>query len=309
MSRTRLPLSVIFLLAVFLPGCGVFDFAGQGFVLRHDVEADALEVEITYRGVQALAVSDRAREDAGTFAATVAANNRRAAKALAGMLKGERTIVLLYPMLTYELDRRDPEQEPEGSPDDHEESAGKWSDRISVLECRVAHDEAGRLSVYQKLRFEDISRGVDLLNESWCLDILKWSRSENFEVGLPWLDERSRDALVARAAHGVGPLALNRGEIVLTFPLTSLSVARLMAFATEQLRADTDELMPLLSFFTASLSDIRIEEDELVLRFAPDESGTLHFDWPGVVRDYDPSLDEYLREQGFDFSSVYMAEK
>ena len=305
MPRKHFSFTLLLVLASLLPGCGIFDFTGQGIALSHDAEADALELELTYHGVQALEAVKYTHEGEAQQPREVSAAVDKAFEALEAMSQGERTFVIAFPRAVFALDREDPALE---TFSDHEKRTWEWTKGISLLECRIDHDEAGQLGVYQKLRFAKISKGVALLNEGWCLGMADLTSEDEFALNTPFLDDRTRELLCASVAEGRGPFALDEGALTLTFPITGATAAHLLAYMSKELATEDAEYWALLlEAVLAPVSELEISDEEVRLSYAPDDSGVLRFELPGMTRDYDPALADFLRESDLALPASFKA--
>ena len=303
MRRRPMKLLLAVLLGSLLPGCGFFDFTGQSIALRHDPEADALEVELTYHGVMALSVDDYTDETEQLRARAMARSLAEAADGLEELTQGARRFMIAVPSLEFDLDRAVTGREGES---DLEQRTWQWAQGVSVLECRVEHDDRERLSVYQKLRLADLSTGVKLFNEGWCQSLIEWSQEKEFVQETPYFDDRTRELMVEQARAGRGPFDFDSGGLTLALAMTGASAARVLAHVSRELAIEDAEYWALLlEALLEPAADLEISGERVKMRYLPDETGVLRIELPGMTREYDPSLDEYLRARDFAIPARY----
>jgi hypothetical protein len=90
-------LLVTLLFFTVLPACGDFDFQGQDLRLEHDIEANALELELVCHGVMANAA--HSPESPMTRGHHEARDLKRARTAVMGIAEGRRFFMIGVPIL------------------------------------------------------------------------------------------------------------------------------------------------------------------------------------------------------------------
>ena len=266
-----------------LSSCATFRFQGQEIHLRHDVQADALEVGIAYLGLHA---RPEHVSESGT-----------AVRRIAG---GERYLLLFDWPFELDVERivaaaREDEAEPLGP---NGERAIELLDGISVVHAELFLDEQGRLCAWQHLRLSRIGDWMRLANDAVHDSILEAVREGELVDSTPLLDERTRELWAASAAAREPWVRWEAGGLEIAVPATPATAARWLASALELEDSGEDsERLTLFADLAQSLTELRIEGDLLRARFGPDERSLVHLRLRRWSWTYAPDVLESLGDE------------
>jgi hypothetical protein len=297
MDTKRKPIALLLLLFGAL-GCGRVDFQGQDIRMRHDLEGDGIDIELTYHGVMA----PEAKE--GELGRGTTKDMERAVEAIERMARGERYLMLLSPIFEIDLDKYEVMHRSALESPEPGESARflQIIDRFSVQRSEVDLDEKGRLVVRQWIHIRGAQEATRELNRSIREAFLLWEADFNSFDDQPatLIDASTLASWVEEARLGKDWVTWDGQTLVLSVPMNAASAARLLR---AQVRAVAEEPNPTFQKNMGNLVDmiheIQLEDGHLTLRIAPNEKGYLSLNFVEDDRPYRPSLLETLRTQGF----------
>lgn len=275
-------------LSLAAAACTPFRFEAEEVRVRHDREADALELSLVYEGLHARSP----RED----------GLRDALDAVRRMAAGERLFVLVDWPLVIDLDAADPELEVE-----IEELTPELAERARALAASLRVDEVelfedgdGRLGCRQRLRLDGARAGVDTLNAlvNAALAAIEVGEGAEIEVDGWDVDARTRELMLAHARRGDPWLALAEGGFEVRIPLSRRQAAQALRALAPVATPGDDARRPDVSGLFGALTEVDFAGELLVLRFLPDGTGAVRFRFERHEWRYDDALRRALLEEG-----------
>ena len=273
--------TVLLLVVLLLAACRSFEVQRQQIFLRYEPESDVLDAVLVSEGVGAHGSKDV--DDT--------------AKAVGSMGRGRRHFMVWDWPFEVDLDSAiaSSKDKPLDRADPRAEFASQFLEyerNISVVDARFLLDDAHarRLCLLQRFRFEHAARVLHLIDVALNASLLQdSSRKEAVLTG----DARTDERMLARARAGGSWARFDGKELEVTVPMSAEYAARQLGEYSKRLQASDRDWAVLAQIFD-SLHSIRVTGEELVLRFAPEEDGWIHFTLHDDERSYDPALAERL---------------
>jgi len=268
----------------FLAGCDI-EFPEQEVRLKHDAEADTLDVLFIYQGVTT------PRDDADALAAGTAVADR--------ILAGRREFMLLDWPLLWDLDEM-------AAQDGQVLAITRIIERVSLVEVGAFTDADDRLSAFQHFRMTEVSDTLAQANQLITGMVQLGLLTGELSSEVSWMDDEELDAWAEFCTSGTPWIAIEDSQLIARIPATEAGAAamlrELLLAAADANSADMG--MSELSILLDNLAGLRIGDGMLELRV-----GTLDED-EAVLRlrrndvEYQPSLLKHLRNRGLDLSGA-----
>jgi hypothetical protein len=260
-----------------LAACAPVEFTAQEIHLRHDVEADALEFTLLYEGLAVGRGGSNSRDSVSPLQESTDWVRRLAA--------GERVFILFDWPLVFDLEDPTVMQALDSEPDQ------KLLALVASIESLGAApfiDDQGRLCAEQRLRWNDLQRGLQTVNERLNL----WLLEEDVEPE-NWKDHLASRRLLLEHLRARRPfLTIADGALEVRVPLGPDDFAAFLRSLVEA-EANADSRAVALGIFSAT--EISLDDKGLLLRYEPGPDGGIHlrFERPGTK--YDDRLAAALR--------------
>ncbi len=283
--------------------CAPVKFANQEIDLRHDAEADILEVTLTYEGLTPRPAAVYNTHD-GTPPKPLGGEARleEASTWLRRLAAGERVFILVDWPFVFDLDEPGGLELPVGEEGEKpsavdEQRLRTLVDSIEMLEAQLYIDEeTGRLAARQHLRWSELAAGLATINDG-----LNAALREDLEkvgegsVNDQELSPESRDLLRAHVRDGRPWIAVVKGALEIRIPITPADFAKGMerpdlASAAE---VDLDFARPMLK-----ASSVTADESGIRVHYAPNEEGVIHVPVEHDDVEYDDQLEQHMRAAG-----------
>ena len=267
----------------FLAGCDI-EFPEQEVRLKHDAEADTLDVLFIYQGVTT------PTDDAQALASGTAVADR--------ILAGRREFMLLDWPLLWDLDGL-------AAQEGQVLAITRIIDRVSLLDVGAFTDADDRLSAYQHFRMTDVSDTLAQANQLITGMVQLGLLTGEIGSEMSWMDAEERRAWGQFCASGTPWIALEDGQLVGRIPATEGGAAEmlqelLIGAAEEDMdEGELDELSILLD----NLTGLQIADGMVELRIGTLEQGEAVLKLRRGV-EYEPSLLEHLGKRGLDLSDA-----
>ncbi len=290
------------LLILCLPACGKFDFQGQDLTLRHDAEADTLELELIYKSVCTPNVVT-SRKDGTRKAEGI----EGVSEAVEGVAAGARYFMVFFRVFEMDLDRteKDLRELQEEEPNNENIQWLTFLETITVEDATVFLDARGHIGIQQRIRLKGARRATELFNTALHLAVLREVEAGDFERNTDdFFDDATRKRFAAEAKEGTPWGRWDKADFVISLPITSKSSARLLTLLlAEQASEDERSVRAFGAELFGLVEDIQVQPERLVLTLGAGEDGTLRMELEEDERDYDESLLEDLKARGFQFGA------
>jgi len=282
-SALSLP-RVLGVAALCLLGACDLEFPEQEVRLRHDAEADTLDVLFVYLGVTTPTSQDEALEKGRAVAERV--------------LGGRREFMLLDWPFNFDLDREYPEGE--------ELAAGVRAaiDRVRLERVGAFLDGEGRLCGYQHFRVDRVSAALAEANRQ--IDEAALRGLESGELGareLPWFDAGEERAWRDFVASPTPWVSLEEGRLVVRLPVTEEGAARFLEVLAETVREQAGEDPDFTEVLLSNVTGLQVADGVATLRIGSPEGADTALHLSRAV-DYSPVLRDQLVAGGLDLSAA-----
>ena len=258
--------------ASLLAACTPFEFAEQDISIRHDAEADVIELDVVTRGIFGTSTGQSSPRRI----------DERAAALIRQMAEGRRYLHLLSWPFVVDRDRERDEDEDltkEDVPPDWISIAETWDDLaggVTVTDAHTFLDDRDEVGVVQRVRVERAGEILRSLNETIDLMLVDLIEQSN---GTDTPDEAfssaAAHALLLEFARGEGDwVSLDADGLTIRCPMTPTDRARLLRDMLDLGGSDSDRDRRGLAFvraLTDGLSSISAAGDVVVLRYEFDE--------------------------------------
>ncbi len=236
--------------------CAPISFGKQELALRHDAQANALDLLIVYDEIEA---SGEAQTACG-FATRVSG--------------GKREFMIYDWPLHFDLDGI--QQKYEEGADDEISRWREWERELvsGFKGVKVEHSgyfagEDGRLGLFQCLHFADAAHWIKLIERALYVAIEESVANGTFESDFNLLDAKSRELWIAMAKDKRSWLALQDGALVVDLPISGACAGHLVA---EILRksGENEDFARFFGGLASHLGDMNIANERVVLRWKLD---------------------------------------
>ena len=291
------------LFALFgLAACGPVDFPGQDLPLRHDVENNVLELNLTYHGVMA------AESEEGTWSEGRTKEIAKAVEAVEGMAGNRRDFMLLSPFFRFDLDDLETDLTSRLKSDDPGESQ-RYLDiarRFKIQPSSVYLDDKNRVAIHQRITITGAAEATAELNKAMHEGLLLWTTEggDLQKESMGMLDSTTANAWIAEAKSGEPWVFWKDQTLVLSVPMTAQSAANLLKAQVRAVAAEKDPtIQKTMANLIDTISEVQLKDERLSLRIAPDEQGFLDLTFEEDERKYLPGLKDALDSKGFKFAA------
>ncbi len=312
MSARPLPTVAALALALFLSACGALRFESQELSTLYDEGSDVLTLELVYHAVSAVDKLAYTYSGDELESAADGLDLERSTAALVEMSTGRRRFMLFDPLLDFSLDRAS--QDDAHELPDFERRMTLWRDGITMEEARLFLDDAGQLTLYQRLKLRNLSEGLALWNAMLRRDLIESFGERDQAADDLYVDVATLELALADAAAGRDWVQWTGAGLALSLPASPQWIARALsdgvAGLAEAPAEKQDELrrfLGALSKLLAPLSRFTIQNDHVELLFAPAADGWMRLDLPAGTGEpgYDPTLAAYLADEGVSLPVVW----
>ena len=280
-----------------LVSCRSFEFQRQQVFLRYQPEADVLDVVLIYEGVGAREQDETIEEETTTTLESIGRGNRH-------------FMIWDWPFdLDLEAFLAKLKREPIQSEDEWARAARlflEYQSAISMTDTRFLLDEQseGRLCLLQRLHFDHGATALRLVDSIVNAQLLEQLSKKDVELTG---EVRTDGLLLERARRGGSWTRFDGRDLVVSVPATPERAAMQLKELMKCTSSDAVEGLDIPLFLDA-LSSFSATGEELILRFAPDGDGWIHFTLTNQRGEYLPGVAERLRRDGLASLGVLGAE-
>jgi hypothetical protein len=249
-------LALLACLIASLSGCAPISFGGQELTLRHDAKADVFDLLIVYEAIQAS--PDVQIDVSRAFAARVSG--------------GHRELMIFNWVMHFDLEQLQREVDEQVIPETDAPRA--WVrelvrnlDTVTISSSGYFQGELGRPGLYHSLHIAGAEHWISLFERGLYVAIDDSVTKGSFESDFELLDARSRELWIALAKERKGWLSLRDGVLTVDLPATGASASRMLRGLMQNCAEDPDEAAEVYRGFASHLTELRIADEHLVLRW------------------------------------------
>ncbi|MDF1836779.1 MAG: hypothetical protein P1V35_02825 [Planctomycetota bacterium] len=300
MKHQNKPLIAVLFALFGLAACGPVDFQGQDLALRHDVENNVLELNLTYHGVMAAGSGEDAWSEGRTKEIA------KAVEAVEGMAGDRRDFMLIDSFFRFDLDDMETDLHSQLGAEDPGD-AQRYLDivkRFTVKPSQVYLDDMDRIAIHQQIRIDGAIEATAELNKAIHKGLLLWTSEggslEKETAGM--LDASTANAWIAEAKTGEPWIFWKEQTLVLSVPMSPQSAANLVKSQVSAVAAEQEmHVQKTMSNLIGMISEVQLKDGRLSLRIGPDKQGFLNLRFEQDDRDYLPGLKNAMEAKGFKF--------
>ncbi|MFT4647632.1 MAG: hypothetical protein ACI9X4_000845 [Glaciecola sp.] len=303
MNRPNKTLIAFLSLLLGLSACGPVDFKGQDLALRHDVENNVLELNLTYHGVMA------SKSPEGSWGQGRTKELELAVQTIRRMAAGDRYFMLLSSIFEIDLEKSVAELSatlisPEPGQAQHYLDI---VERFSIEPAQIYLDDKERIAVRQKIQIKGALESTLELNNAIQEGLLLWvsegAKLQEETDGL--IDTPTANAWIAEAKSGEPWIFWKDQTLVISVPMSPKTTANLIKAQVRAVAEETEsKAKKNIANLIGTLSEVQVQDGRLILRIAPDELGFLNLRFVEDDRKYLPGLADSLKAKGFPLSTT-----
>jgi len=273
---------------LLVAGCDI-EFPDQQVRLQHDVEADSLELILSYEGVCTPSSSAEDLRDGAQVADRI--------------LAGRRELMLLDWPFLWDLDEL-------AEDEDQPAAIHALIQRVELVDVGAYMDQKGRLACFQHFRLSSIEDTLSTANELITAGVQLAMLTGELADEIPWMD-RGEQALWGKFVAAREPwIELDSHQLVARIPMSARGAARALELTTQEALKDEErgESNPV-QMLLANIDQIELAQGVARLQLGALAGGQSVLRLRRGDVEYSPAFHDHLRQRGLDLADAPSAEE